>query len=78
MIGQLAVSEIGVRTADHGSARGLVDETATNPDPDEVVVVGTRKHKPHLDQLKLGSDLLDRCSSITFDKAAKQIRLSCV
>ena len=50
---------------------------APPPDPDEIVVVAKGNRDANRDRLTLGADLLDRCSSIIFDKPAKQIRLTC-
>ena len=73
MIGSIPLHEFGVRTRDFGSVRGIPEAGA---DPDEIVVVAKGK-KSKAEQIKLGSDVLDRCSSIVFDKGARQVRLSC-
>jgi hypothetical protein len=73
LIGSLALRELGVRTHDFGSVRSIPEAGA---DPDEIVVVARGK-KRRGEQIRLGADLLDRCSSIVFDRAARQIRLSC-
>ena len=75
LIGPLAISELGVRTADFGNASVIREEGG---DPDEVVVTGDRRGNRDRDRLAIGADLLRNCSSITFDKRARQIRLSCV
>jgi hypothetical protein len=46
-------------------------------DPADVVVTGKRKKKHRPGTLTLGADQLDRCSSLVFDKARKEIRLTC-
>jgi hypothetical protein len=74
LIGPLSFRELGVRTHDFGSVRNIPE---ANADPDEIVVVARGKKKPKGEQIKLGADVLDRCSSIVFDRAARQIRLSC-
>ena len=74
-IGPLQFATLGVRTGDYGSTAGLADAAAPI-DPDEVVVTAKSK-KPGRDRLSIGADLLARCSSIVFDKPAKQIRLTC-
>lgn len=74
LIGAISLSEMGVRTHDFGSVRSVPEAGA---DPDEIVVVAKGKKNPG-EQIKLGADVLDKCSSITFDKAARQIRLSCL
>lgn len=74
-VGPLQFATLGVRTADQGSTAGIAD--ASDPiDPDEIVVTAKSK-KPGRDRLTIGADLLARCSSIVFDKPAKQIRLTC-
>ena len=73
-IGPLTISELGVRVSDHGSAAGIREEIQ---DPDEIIVTGQKKQGPDRDRLSIGADLLVRCSSITFDKPAQSIRLTC-
>ncbi|WP_322965268.1 hypothetical protein [Sphingomonas fuzhouensis] len=76
-IGPFAMSQLGVRTTDFGSTATIADADAPG-DPDEVVVTGKGKHNPKKDWLSIGADQLNRCSSIVFDKPAKQVRLSCL
>lgn len=79
-IGVLAIPVLGVRTGDYGNAASIVDADApvNVPDPDEVVVTAKgKKRDPRRDTISLGADYLARCSSIVFDKPAKQIRLTC-
>lgn len=79
-IGRLAIPTLGVRTGDYGNAAGIRDADApVKPaDPDEVVVTAKgRKRDPRRDTISLGADYLSRCSSIVFDKPARQIRLTC-
>lgn len=74
MVGPLAISELGVRTADFGNAAGIREEGG---DPDEVIVTGDRRRNRNRDRLSIGADQLRNCSSIVFDKRARQIRLTC-
>jgi hypothetical protein len=74
LVGPLAIAELGVRTADFGNAAGIREEGG---DPDEVVVTGDRRRDRNRDRLTIGADQLRNCSSITFDKRARQVRLSC-
>jgi hypothetical protein len=74
VVGPLAIDALGVRTADMGSAAAIREEGS---DPDEVEVSAGRKPDPRHDRLSIGADLLERCSTISFDKAARVIRLSC-
>lgn len=76
-IGPFAISQLSVRTVDFGSTATIADADAPG-DPDEVVVTGKGKHDPKKDWLSIGADQLGRCSSIVFDKPAKQMRLSCL
>lgn len=76
MVGPIAVSVLGVRTADYGRATTIPDKDA---DPDETVMVVARGKRadPARDRLSIGADLLARCSSIVFDTPAHVIRLTC-
>lgn len=76
-IGPLAISTLGVRTSDVGSAASIPEVDAPAPDPDEVVVIAKGKRDPKRDRLTIGADLLDRCSVIVFDRVQKQVRLTC-
>ena len=73
-IGSLTITRLGVRTADFGSAAGIPEK---NADPNEIVVRAGGKAKAAYDQLKLGGDTLAACSSITFERKAKKVRLDC-
>lgn len=79
-VGPVALATLGVRVADTGSVAGLpeaTDDPSEAADPDEVVVTAKSKRKARPAGLTLGADALARCSSIVFDRPAKQIRLSC-
>lgn len=76
IVGPLSLSRIAVRTVDYGNTATIADADAPG-DPDEVVVTGKGKRDPKKDWISLGADQLDRCSSIVFDKPARQVRLSC-
>lgn len=73
-IGPLTVTELGVRTSDFGNAAAIREEGG---DPDEIVVTAGRRRDPDRDRIAIGADYLVRCSSIVFDKGARQIRLTC-
>ncbi|HTU09282.1 MAG TPA: hypothetical protein VMG08_00170 [Allosphingosinicella sp.] len=73
-VGPLALSELGVRTADFGTADGIREEGG---DPDEVVVTGDRGRNRNRDRLSIGADLLRTCSVIVFDKRRREVRLTC-
>ncbi len=47
------------------------------PDPDEIMVVAPGQIDNRPRYLIVGADALSNCSSITFDKPKRQIRLSC-
>ncbi|TXC72372.1 hypothetical protein FSB78_16530 [Sphingomonas ginsenosidivorax] len=76
-VGPLAISTLGVRTADVGSAASIPEADAPPPDPDEIVVTARGKRDPKRDRLTLGADVLDRCSGIVFDQGQKEVRLTC-
>jgi len=73
-IGPFSIARLGVRTGDFGSIAGIPSD---RDDPDEVMLVARHRHDPNADRINIGSDLLDRCSSILFDMAHKQIALTC-
>lgn len=72
MVGPLTIGQLAVRVADGGAVNAIREADA---DPDEVRVVG--KGKPGRSSLLIGSDQLRRCSTLVFDKRAKQVRLTC-
>lgn len=72
MLGDLPLSSVVVRTQDTGSTAAIPDDER---DPNEIVVTAG-KRKP-LNMLWIGTDSLAACSSLTFDRAAEKIRLSC-
>lgn len=74
-IGPLPLDRLLVRVSDYGATTSIGEAGAS--DPDEVVVVAKGKRDRSRDVLTIGRDQLDRCSSITFDKRARQVRLSC-
>jgi len=82
-IGPLSLNRLGVRTVPDLNSGGSVAGIKEAGDPDEVVdpadvvVTGKRKKKHRPGTLTLGADQLDRCSSLVFDKATKEIRLTC-
>ncbi len=79
VVGPLSLTRIGVRVADSGDVAAIpsTGDAANAADPEEVVVTARSKHKPRPGMLTLGADVLARCSSIVFDKSAKQVRLTC-
>jgi hypothetical protein len=73
-IGPFAITELGVRTSDFGTAASIREEDG---DPDEIVVTAGRRRDNDRDRIAIGADLLARCSSLVFDRHARQIRLTC-
>ena len=73
-LGGLAISLVDVRTADFGNASAIPDALA---DPDEIVVTAAKQKGPIYRTMHVGADALAHCSSLTFDKPARQIRLTC-
>ena len=72
--GPLRIDRTEVRMQDTGSTNSIPDQA---PDPDEIIVSALSKNDKRLRYIILGADALRNCSSITFDKATRQIRLSC-
>lgn len=77
-LGPLSVDRLLVRVADFGTTASIAEAGAAPADPDEVVVTAKGERDRKRDVLTLGRDQLDRCSSIVFDKPARQVRLSCI
>ena len=73
VVGGLTIRQVDVRTADYGSVTGIAD---ANADPSEIVVTAGKKTKARY-WLTLGADALAICSSVTFDKARREIDFSC-
>jgi hypothetical protein len=69
------LSAVLVRVSDFGDASTIPDGAAV--DQDEIVVTGKAKKKARY-LVTLGRDFLSGCSSLTYDKKAKLIRLSCL
>lgn len=79
-IGPVSLAALVVRTGEGGNVAAIPEAGAPagEVDPEEVVVAAKgKKHDPRRDRLTLGADQLDRCSSLVFDKPAKQVRLTC-
>jgi hypothetical protein len=80
VIGDLALSNVSVRVSDYGDASGIVEQsTATGPtatDDQEIVVTG--KNNKDIDlRVTVGKDVLNRCSSLTYNLDKREIRMSC-
>ncbi len=79
-LGMLSITTLGVRIGDYGRTASIreADAPVEAVDPDEIVVTAKGgKRDMRRDTLSLGADYLKRCSSIVFDKPARQIRLTC-
>jgi hypothetical protein len=76
MIGPLALTRLMVRVGDGGNAAAIPGADA---DPDEIVVTARKRDRERAapPALLIGSEALSHCSSLVFDKPARQIRLSC-
>jgi hypothetical protein len=72
-VGPLTITELGIRTGDFGNTSTIREEGG---DPDEIVVTGDRRRSSRWDRLALGADQLRNCSSITFDKRRREVRLT--
>lgn len=72
LLGELAVQDVVVRTQDTGSTAAIPDEDS---DPNEIVVTGGKQKVAP--QLSIGTASLAPCSTLSFDRPAQLIRLSC-
>lgn len=72
-IGELQLSDVVVRTVDTGSTASIPDD---QQDPNEIVVVAQGKKKP-VHGIFVGTASLAACSTLTYDKPRREIRLSC-
>jgi hypothetical protein len=79
-IGGLALPAVLVRTRDYGSTEGIGEQANDDPSEDagDIVVTGRRQRSAPLYVVYVGADALSGCSSITYDKDAKLIRLACL
>lgn len=73
-IAQLSLNTLNVRTGDEGSVAGIPDTDGV--DTAEIIITAPSGKKP-VSYILLGKDALGKCSSVTFDKSAKQIVLEC-
>ncbi|WP_425231013.1 hypothetical protein [Sphingomonas sp.] len=71
-VGPLSLTSLAVRITDGGGANTIPEAGA---DPAEVMVTARGRQQPGV--MTVGADQLDRCSSLVFDKGARQVRLSC-
>jgi len=72
--GAFKISRTEVRLQDWGRTDSIPNAA---PDPDEIIVSALNKNDKRLRFVIAGADALNNCSSITFDKPKRQIRLSC-
>lgn len=76
-IGGASLSSLLVRTADNGDISSVPDADV-DTDVSEIVVTAKGKESKNAYTLHIGRDGLTKCSSITFDKKARKILLSCL
>lgn len=72
--GAFKIGQTDVRMQDWGRTDNIPDVA---PDPDEIIVSALDKSDKRLRFIIAGADALNNCSSITFDKPKRRIRLSC-
>lgn len=79
LLGDLALTRFAVRVEDYGEPRRVGEIAADDPrfDPNNILV-SRRKGRGKPDLLtRIGRDQIAHCSSITYDLALGEIRLSC-
>jgi hypothetical protein len=73
-VGPLRIARLKVRTTDYGDTSRIAD---ADQDPGEIVVSGKSERRKSQSWLAIGAADMANCSTLTFDKPAKQIILSC-
>ena len=76
--GPMNISKILVRNRDYGDANSIKEAKAADANDDEILVQARRKGTDPAYVVYIGNDMLKNCSSITYDKPAKTITLSCI
>lgn len=78
-VGPLRLDRLYARVSDYGDASGI---RRTSPDealqPGDIVVRAKAKRSRQREFIRIGTDALSRCSSITYDLGAKAITLACI
>ncbi len=77
-IGSLLVRTLLVRTLDYGAATGIADQRDEPENPADILVTARTDRQAPNYIVYLAADVLGGCSSVTFDKAAMTITLSCL
>ncbi len=79
-LGAINIASLLVRTEDFGSATTIPgNKPATEPEDKSAIIVTAQRKIPKAKLIVyVGADALYGCSSITYDKPAKQIHLSCI
>jgi hypothetical protein len=78
MIGPVRLIDVLVRTLDYGTAAGIADQVEEADNPADILVTGRTDRQAPNYIVYLGADVLGGCSSISFDKTAMTVTLSCV
>lgn len=73
-IGPLRIDSLVTRTSDYGDTGNVPDADA---DPSEILVTGRGKASKPIYTMEIGMDAMQACSSLVFDKPARQIVLNC-
>ncbi len=76
-IGDLEVSHLMARSADFRGKHKLV-RTQAPPSDGAILVNGRVPSQDPLYRITLGLDVLDRCSTVTYDRAGRELRLRCM
>jgi hypothetical protein len=76
-IGPVVLAQVLVRTLDYGAPRGIADQADSAESPADILVTARTDRQAPQYIVYLGADALSHCSSVTFDKAAMTISLSC-
>jgi hypothetical protein len=77
-IGGIRVRNLFVRTLDYGTAAGVDAQLDEPENPADIVVTARQDRQAPQYIVYLGADALSDCSSVTFDKGAMTLSLSCL
>ena len=77
-LGTMNMSKILVRSRDYGDTNAIKEAKSPDASDDEILVQGKRKGTSPEYFVYVGNDMLKNCSSITYDKSAKKVTLSCL
>lgn len=77
VVGPLSIPTLFARVSDYADASGIHSTDASEFQPDDIIVTSRQPKIEGSRIIRVGRDDLARCESITFDREAKRITLTC-